>query len=264
MQGPVCLFDSGIGGLTVLKKLTNDFPLENYIYLADLARVPFGDRTKEDINKIVNEMFSWLMKFNPKMVIMACNTSSAVFDFKSSEFKSQINIPVYGMIESCAKEIAKSKYKKVSVWATKLATESNIYKKTIQNINPQIKVEEISCPKLVPMIEDLGFNPTDKEEIIKEYLKMTSPESEALILGCTHYPHITNILLKQTKMDIIDPADCLIKELETSLTKMINPELKRNVSLYTTAQPEKIEKFSRLYLCENHKTSLINLNKVYA
>jgi glutamate racemase len=264
MQQPICLFDSGIGGLTVLKKLATNFPFENYIYLADLARVPFGDRSREDINNIVNEMFDWLMKFNPKMVIMACNTSSAVFDFKSQEFKSKINIPVYGMVESCAKEIAQSKYKKVSVWATKLAANSNIYKKTIQNINPHIGTEEIACPKLVPMIEDLSFNFSDREEIIKEYLNMTSQDSEALILGCTHYPHITNTLLKHTKMDIIDPADSLIKELESSLKKINNPELKRNISLYTTAQTEKLEKFSRLYLCEIYKTSLINLSKVFA
>ena len=78
MKPPICLFDSGIGGLTVLKKLINKFPEENYIYLADLARVPFGDKTKEEITTIANEIIEWLSKFNPKVIIMACNTSSAV------------------------------------------------------------------------------------------------------------------------------------------------------------------------------------------
>ena len=104
-KNPICLFDSGIGGLTVLKKLINKFPGENYIYLADLARVPFGDKSKEEIKKIVDEIIEWLIKFEPKIIIMACNTSSALF---LEEYKKTLSIPVYGMIESCAKEIAKS------------------------------------------------------------------------------------------------------------------------------------------------------------
>ena len=105
---PVCLFDSGIGGLTVLKKLINKFPNENYVYLADLARVPFGDKTKEEIKKIVDEIFEWLVRFEPKAIIMACNTSSALLSSELGARSSKLGLPIYGMIESCAKEIPKS------------------------------------------------------------------------------------------------------------------------------------------------------------
>ena len=257
MNKPICLFDSGIGGLTVLKKLINRFPNENYIYLADLARVPFGDKTKDEVKIIVDEIIEWLLKFDPKIMIMACNTSSALF---FEEYKNKLQIPVHGTIISCAKEIADSNYSKVSIWATKLVTESQMYTRTIQGINPGITVQEIACQKLVPMIEDLSFNQTDKDSIILEYLDKTPRDSEAIVLGCTHYPHLHNNLLRLTDQRILDPADSLIKELENNIQEN-NSSFKNQVSLYTTAQVEKIEKFSRLYLCGNYKTGLISLNK---
>ncbi|MBI3589891.1 MAG: glutamate racemase [Candidatus Melainabacteria bacterium] len=268
MNKPICLFDSGIGGLTVLKKLIDRFPNENYIYLADLARVPFGDKTKEEIKKIGSEILEWLLKFNPKLIIMACNTSSAVFGSQILALSSKLQIPIYGMIESCAKEIANLNHSKITVWATKLVTKSNAYKNIIQKHNPEIKTEEIACPKLVPMIEDLTFNLPDKESIIVEYLDMTSKDSEALVLGCTHYPLIKENLLRLTDLQIIDPTDSLLKDLENHLTggKDISWNVpttnKSQVSLYTTAQVEKLERFAKLYLCRDIKVTMVSLNKI--
>ena len=165
---PICLFDSGIGGLTVLKKLINKFPNENYIYLADLANVPFGDKTKEEIKKIVNDIIGWLIRFEPKAIIMACNTSSALLGHQLSAISHQLKVPIYGMIESCAKEIPKLQHKKISVWATKFVTENNAYKKMIQDNHPETNVEEITCQKLVPMIEGLNFTLEERNKVINE------------------------------------------------------------------------------------------------
>lgn len=259
MKQPICLFDSGIGGLTVLKKLINKFPSEDYIYLADLARVPFGDKTKEEITTIANEIIEWLSRFNPKLIIMACNTSSAVL----ANQNPAPTIPLYGMIGCTAKFIANSDYDEVSVWATKLVVETNAYKKAINNINPNIKVQEIACPKLVPMIEDLSFNPEEKVKTISEYTEKTSSTSKALILGCTHYPLVQNDLKKLTSIKIIDPTDALVNDLENCLTldRDATNHVSTNISLYTTAQAEKVEKFARLYLCGNHKVTSITLSK---
>ncbi len=264
MKQPICLFDSGIGGLTVLKKLISKFPQENYIYLADLARVPFGDKTKEEIKIIANEIIEWLSRFNPKLIIMACNTSSTVL-CEQGRINPAPTVPLYGMIDCTAQFIANSHYDEVSVWATKLVVENNAYKKAINNINQNIKVQEITCPKLVPMIEDLSFNLEEKIKIISEYVEKTSTTSKALILGCTHYPLVQNDLKKLTDAEIIDPADCLINEMEkhlgNNLAGQTSIDNKTNISIYSTAQAEKVEKFSKLYLCGNYKTNLISLNK---
>ena len=270
---PICLFDSGIGGLTVVKKLLKRFPNESYIYLADLARVPYGDRTKEEIKSFVNEIIEWLSKFDPKLIIMACNTSSAINNqgetglmasqqqlILNSQF-SILNFPIYGMIESCAKEISKSNYKKVSVWATKLVVESNSYKKSIHKYNPNIIVEEIACPKLVPMIEDLSFTISERNKIISEYLNETSKDTEALILGCTHYPLISEDITPLSKLQTIDPTDSLIKELEQKITTSSSSVITPNISLYATAQIEKVKRFSKLYLGNDFETILVELSK---
>ena len=263
---PICLFDSGIGGLTVLKKLINKFPNENYIYLADLARVPFGDKTKEELKNIVNEIIEWLVRFEPKAIVMACNTSSSLLQ-EQGRIHPAPTVPIYGMIQNCAKEISKSNSKKVSVWATKFVVENHAYKNIIRKYNPEISVEEISCPKLVPMIEELNFPLDERNKIINEYLEQTSKDSDALILGCTHYPLILEDLKKLTDMEIIDPADALVVDLEKTLARSKSmPTLtnKNQIFLYTTAQKEKLERFSRLYLhrVENLKVNTITLNKI--
>jgi len=256
MNKPVCLFDSGIGGLTVLKKLIERFPSENYIYLADLANVPFGDKTKDQIRQIVSNITTWLITFNPKIIIMACNTSSTLV---LDEYRKKLNIPVFGMIESIAKEIAKSKVSCVSAWATKLVTENNGYKKAIQKLNLDIKVEEIACPKLVPLVENLSSTKNEKEKILLEYLDKTNPESDLLILGCTHYPLIQNELKSLTKLKIIDPADSLLKDLETYLTK--DKAAQGKINLYATSELEKLKLFSNIYLGQDFETRLIKLNQ---
>ena len=270
MNTPICLFDSGIGGLPVLKKLINKIPNQNYIYLADLARVPFGDKTKEEIKLIVGEIIEWLTKFGPETIIMACNTSSAISnriellglrnEQNQPNPQSSILNPIYGMIESCAKEIAKSNYKKVSVWATKLVIESNSYKKSIQKYNPNIIVEEIACPKLVPMIEDLSFTISERNKIISEYLNQTSKDTEALILGCTHYPLIAEDISSLANLKTIDPTDSLLKELEQKITNN-DSSASSEISLYATAQIEKLERFAKIYLGGDFQTSLVTLSK---
>ena len=258
MSQPICLFDSGIGGLTVLKKLIDKFPGENYIYLADLARVPFGDRTKEEIKTIASEIIEWLLKFNPKLIVMACNTSSSVL-CEQGRINPPPVVPTYGMIESCVKDLAT--YSKVTIWATKLVIESGAYKNAIHKINPKVKVEEIACPKLVPMIEALNFTISERNKVLLEYLEKTSKDSEALVLACTHYPLIQEDIESLTNIRVIDPTDSLIKNLKAHLTGSSHSFSCNQVSLYTTARLEKMQRFSKLYLGGDFNVSLVSLDK---
>lgn len=264
MNTPICLFDSGIGGLTVLKKLVNRFPHENYIYLADLARVPFGDKTSKEIKDIVAELINYLLKFNPKIIIMACNTSSAIV---LNEYEEKLGIPIYGMIESCARDLACSNHSHVTIWATKLVVESSAYKKAIQKINPAVEVEEIACPKLVPMIEDLTFTINERNEILLGYLNKTSKKSQVLVLGCTHYPLLIDDIKNLTKLSIYDPTDSLVKDLEKSIMSqkhslLQNPINASQISLYTTGELEKLQRFAKLYLNSDLKVNLVGLDKL--
>lgn len=264
MNKPICLFDSGIGGLTVLKKLLDKFPSEQYIYFADLARVPFGDRTNNEIKEIAKEIIEYLAKSNPKLIIMACNTSSAVLSSELQTISSYLSIPIYGMIESCVKDISALSYSQVTVWATKLAVENNGYKKAIHKLNTKIKVEEVACPKLVPMIEELSSSLSHKRTTIQEYLEKTSKDTQALILGCTHYPLISNELSGLTKLKIIDPANNLINDLVRNNILDTSTEVKKQISFYTTAQVEKVERFVKEYLYENYNVNLVSTKKTYA
>ena len=250
-NNPVCIFDSGIGGLTVLRKLLDKFPGENYIYFSDLARVPFGDKSDVEIKQIAHEIIEWLSKSNPKAIIMACNTSSSIVELTSSP-------QVYSIIEPCTKEIAQSNLKKVTVWATRLVTKQNTYKKSINKINPNIQVEEIACPKLVPMIESLNFTLEERRNVISEYLNLTSKDSETLVLGCTHYPLITDDIKQlANNIKITNPADAICKEIALNSSAGNG-----QISFYTTAEKEKLEKFGNLYLHREVKASLVTLNSI--
>ena len=245
---PICLFDSGIGGLTVLKKLINKFPNENYIYLADEARVPYGSKTKEEIKFIVNEIFNWFLEFTPKMIIMACNTSSTALGADILLFSTKLNLPIYGMIESFGKKV--EDYNEITIWATELVTRNNGYSSVIKKYKPNLKINEISCPKLVPMIEDLNCPLEERKKLIKEYLLKTPKTTEAIVLGCTHYPLIQEDITSLSGIKTLDPADYLLEEIKTKFLagNIKSSSDKAHLEIYATANEEKVTKFSSAYL----------------
>lgn len=259
MKKPICLFDSGIGGFTVLKKLLQKYPNETYLYFGDIANMPYGDRTKEEINKFAYKIITWFSKFNPKSVIMACNTSSSTLSSDLEKLSSEFGFPIYGIIESVCNEVAKSDREKVTVWATKRTVDTHVYKNTINKLNSNINVEEIACPKLVPMIEDFKFPSDKKQGILEEYLAKTSKDSDGLIWGCTHYPLIENELKKITEINTIDPADALINELDLDKTEQAK-DIVKNVTIYTSAQKDKVKQFSKLFLCGDFEVKEISIN----
>lgn len=262
-NNPICLFDSGLGGLTVLKKLAFKYPAENYIYLSDLANVPFGDKSNDEIKSIAKSLIEWLSTFNPKAIVLACNTSSSIVETHNLEPLQNNKVPVFGIIKSISREIAKKNHSKVSIWATTLTVKNNAYRNEINKVNSSITVEEIACPKLVPLIENLESTLSEKENIINEYLTKTSVNTEALILGCTHYPLVANEIKKLSNLEIIDPADKLIEDLSRLMnlqeSNLHELETSKKITIYTTAQEEKVKKFSRLYLCGDFPVKLIKI-----
>ena len=193
------LFDSGIGGLTVLKSLIDRYPNNDYIYLGDTKNVPYGSKTKEELFLLAKNNVNFLLSKNVDAIIIACGTVSANC---YQELKKIYRIPIYDIISPTISYINNSDYKNIGLIATEATVNSHIFKNKINK-----NVFEIATPKLVPLIEN---NELDNIEIVlNDYLKNYLNKIDVLILGCTHYPKIINDIKRiiNNKTMIINMAE---------------------------------------------------------
>jgi glutamate racemase len=204
-QGRIGIFDSGVGGLTVLREIYKQLPNESVLYFGDTDRLPYGNRSQAEIVQFVREILAWMQQQHVKMVVMACNTSSALaLDAVRSEFK----LPILGLILPGAKA-AVSQGKRIGVIATPATAKSGAYRQAIQEIDSTAQVWEVGCPKFVPLIESDRINDPYTEQVAREYLKPLLQENiDTLVFGCTHYPHLEGVLRKilPPSVTLIDPA----------------------------------------------------------
>lgn len=186
---PIGVFDSGLGGLTVVKEIIKLLPFENIIYLGDTARVPYGTRSKETIIKFSLQNAQFLIESKAKCIVIACNTSSAVaFPFIKKKFK----IPVFEVISKASQRaIELTKNVRIGVIGTRATITSHAYKKKINKLNSKIKVYEKACPLFVPFIEEGEITGKLLLSLGRKYLTpLKKQKIDTLILGCTHYPII--------------------------------------------------------------------------
>lgn len=207
-NNPIGVFDSGIGGLTIVKELMQLLPNEDIIYFGDLGRLPYGNKSVETINKFSSQTVQFLLKQNVKAIIIACNTISAVA--KDTIKKLTGNIPVINIVESGARlalDITENNV--VGIIATLATIKSNAYPKALYALNSNIEVFVKACPLLVPMIEEGFISHPALEMVVQEYLQyFNSSKIDTLILGCTHYPLIKPVIEKviNNNIKVIDPA----------------------------------------------------------
>lgn len=230
---PIGICDSGIGGLTVAKEIIKQLPNENIIYLGDTARVPYGVRDRNTITKFSKELISFLVKKNVKVIVIACNTISATC---LPELQKLSPVPVIGVIEPTVNEVANSLQTKiVGIIGTRATVNSGSYEIEIKKLNENTVVFSQSCPLLVPLIEEGLINNDATKIITKDYLRFFENKNiDALILGCTHYPMIKNIIQEiiGNKVRIVDSAKPttlqLIKVLKTNNLLGNTPEPTRH------------------------------------
>lgn len=185
---PIGIFDSGIGGLTVMSELAKQLPDESIVYLGDTARVPYGDKSPETIIRYAVEDADFLKKCNVKLIVAACNTVSAV---ALDILKERFSIPVCGVIEAGA-AAASGLQQKLAVIGTKTTVSSGAYTREIQKVSPYLEVECTACPLLVPLAEEGIVSWKILQGVLDIYLgKYLENPPEALLLGCTHYPLFT-------------------------------------------------------------------------
>lgn len=214
---PIGIFDSGVGGLTVLREIYRQLPNESVLYFGDTARLPYGSRSPEEILYFVRQILTWMADRGVKMVIMACNTSSALaLDPVQGEFP----FPVLGLIRPGA-QAAALKGRRVGVIATQATVTSRAYTQAIQEIDPACQVWEVGCPQFVPIVEQNQIQTPQAQRTAATYLKpLIAAKIDTLVYGCTHYPHLAPVLkpILPATMQYIDPAISMVaaaaKELD--------------------------------------------------
>jgi len=188
------VFDSGVGGLTVLREIIKAVPDESTIYFGDTERVPYGPRDLNEVKKFVFKITRFLYDKDVKLIVIACNTSTAA---ALDDLKQQYNIPIIGVIEPGARTaVYNTRNKRVGVIATKGTVESNAYQKEISKIDPDIKTFSVPAPLLVEFVEKGIFEGRRLDKVIYGYLKpLFNAGIDVLILGCTHFPLIEKNIL---------------------------------------------------------------------
>ncbi len=206
---PIGIFDSGVGGLTVLRELYKQLPSESIIYFADTARLPYGTRSADEIVQFGFEILSWMVQQEVKMVVMACNTSSAL---ALETLRSEFDIPMLGLILPGARG-ALHQGRRIGVIATPATAASNAYRNAILEVEPTAQVWEVGCPEFVPLVEQNRLYEPYTTEVARQYLEpLLAAQIDTLVYGCTHYPHLEPILREILPPDVklVDPAKYVV------------------------------------------------------
>lgn len=272
---PIGVFDSGVGGLTVLREINRQLPNESILYFGDTARLPYGIRSQAEILQFVQEILTWMTRVGTKMVIMACNTSSALaLDAVRSEF----NLPILGIVLPGARAAIEQKGQRIGVIATPATARSNAYRNAILEADPTAQVWQIACPEFVPIIEQGRVNDPYTKEVAKEYLSpLLEQKIDTLIYGCTHYPHLEPVLrsLLPNSVKLIDPASSVVKaaEKELELLGLKNTLVASDTEFYVSGEPQQFAQLSQcllrytptvkqIYLAQEASDMMMPLEKV--
>jgi len=251
---PIGMFDSGVGGLTVMREVARQLPNESTVYFGDTARVPYGSKSRDVISRFSLEIAQFLLQEKVKMIVVACNTASA---FALSTLRSRFDVPIIGVIEPGAvAALGATKTGRVGVIGTEGTIESQAYTEAIHHLKTSIQVFGQACPLIVPLVEEGWIDKPVALEIVKEYLiPLLGNNVDALVLGCTHYPLLKNLLAKVAgpSVKLIDSAEETARMVGKQLKELHlgapsgNPVLRR---FFVSDAPEKFEKVGQRFLGE--------------
>ncbi|MDQ6829108.1 MAG: glutamate racemase [Gemmatimonadota bacterium] len=207
-DAPIGVFDSGIGGLTVVRELMRQLPHESIIYFGDTARVPYGPKSPDTVRRYSREITAWLRGEGVKAIVVACNTATA---HALPMLREELTVPVIGVIEPGARAAVRaSKSRRIGVIGTTGTIASGAYQRAIHDLAPHAHVDAQACPLLVPLVEEGWLDSEPTRLIAREYLApLVGDHVDTLVLGCTHYP-----LLKPVLGDIIGRNVRLIDSAE--------------------------------------------------
>ncbi|MBR4084169.1 MAG: glutamate racemase [Lachnospiraceae bacterium] len=244
---PIGVFDSGVGGLTVVKEIMHQMPNEKIVYFGDTARVPYGSKSKDTVTRFSQQIVRFLETFDVKTIVVACNTASA---YALEELEKESSIPIIGVVKPGAKAASDvTRNGKIGVIATEATISSGIYNEYITKLNKDVTIYGKACPLFVPLVEEGLLEDPVTDEIARRYLtELIDLDIDTLILGCTHYPLIRSTLGKimGKEVSLVNPAYETALELKELLQdrNMLNdrhPALGENQ--YQFFVSDKAEKF---------------------
>lgn len=215
---PIGIFDSGVGGLTVVKALVKEMPGESFIYFGDTAHLPYGDKTRGQLFSYAGSILNFMHINQVKAVIVACGTHSAV---TLPGMEGKYPFPVLGVVKAGARAAVRATGNgKIGVIATQATVNSLAYTQNIKKINPRLEIYEKACPLFVPMIEEGRLEGEEIRKIALEYITpLLKQNIDTLILGCTHYPFLSSVIKDLAGEDVVlvDPAFETIEEVKQIL-----------------------------------------------
>ena len=240
---PLGVFDSGLGGLTAVRELRSILPSENIIYFGDTSRVPYGSRSSEILHHYARQDVHFLRSFDIKAILVACGTVSTT---ALPALQQENDLPILGVVDpACRRAAAKTRNKRVGLIATAASVHSGAYERTLRAIDPEIEVVSKACPLFVPLVENGRFRRGDVviETVAREYLEPLHDQGlDTLILGCTHYPLLTEIIA-----DIMGPDVTLINvgqeaawEMKRTLERLelLSDSRQGETTLYASDRPD--------------------------
>jgi glutamate racemase len=257
---PIGMFDSGVGGLTVLKEYIKELPNEDFIYFGDTARIPYGNKSKETIIKYSKQIVNFLIEQNVKMIVIACGTASAQ---AFAELQEIYSIPIKNIITPVAKLVTS---KNIGVIATKGTIGSHAWENSIRIYNNDAKILPAACPLFVPIVEEGFVNSDIAKQIVANHLQIFKDSGiDTLVLGCTHYPVLADLINNELNHNVNlvnvgeysakDTKDFLVKNNLLS-EKLIEPEYK----FYSSDATNSFKQVSKLFLdMDIEKVEKINI-----
>ncbi len=248
---PIGIFDSGVGGLTVVNALLKRLPGESFIYFGDTAHVPYGTKTREQLFQYAEDIIEFFLKKNVKAIVVACGTHSSV---TLPVIQETCPVPILGVVKPGSLAAVKaSKGGRVGVIATQATVNSGAYRRNIQVINPDYQVFQAACTRFVPLVEQGMMNSNEAREAASEYISPLLEEGiDTLVMGCTHYPFLAPLLkeLVGPEVCLLDPATETIEELAWILEKkeLINDEKVSAREFWVSGDADSFRRVGRLLL----------------
>jgi glutamate racemase len=250
---PIGLFDSGIGGLTVLQRIMEVLPKENTVYLGDTARSPYGTKSVETVLRYSFENAEFLIQKDVKLLVVACNTSTAV---ALQALQQNLAVPVVGVIEPGARAaLAKTRNKKIGVIGTEATIQSGAYTQALRAVDSRVEVYSRACPLFVPLVEEGWLDNEVVDKTVESYLSgLKRSGIDTLILGCTHYPLLKKAIRRfmGRGVPLVDSAEETANEVSAVLSQrsLERERGKSAASFFVTDVPDRFIKVGRRFLGE--------------